>query len=420
VADVLHAENYELFTSPGHGGHGGLTILQQLQQQQEAEQKRHSRPQQQTQQKPQNLEIQHWQGSSTDEPLVQLSSPKELGHGADKRVQLRLRQRSPTVNYVDPSNDEIDDEFDDKSDDEVEQSKASRLGRPPRLSNHSKLTGKQRAQTVQPGRGKSTRHQLGEEVQVLYVADGQWYDAVISCRRKADGAYGVYFPESREWGEWAEWVSVDDAATRLRKPVPKLDSERARKRKFTLTLNLVHDSGVADCGKIAARCLPPKMRHKRMKAEAAKSAGGDSPKTPVTPVGTMELAAVKRGPGRPRKNSSGHAPGGTSRSVNKKGTGPTVKRGPGRPRKNAAVPSDSPRASPRPSPRPSPKPVAKPAAAALGELPAHHAAIVSDLEAMGFDKVQSTDAAKATAFSSTMAAVEYLTGGARRRKRTRS
>ena len=47
-------------------------------------------------------------------------------------------------------------------------------------------------------------------MQVLYLTDGSWYDAVISTRRKADMAYGVYFPESAdgEWAEWAEWVTV--------------------------------------------------------------------------------------------------------------------------------------------------------------------------------------------------------------------
>ena len=60
-------------------------------------------------------------------------------------------------------------------------------------------------------------------MQVLYLTDGSWYDAVISTRRKADMAYGVYFPESAdgEWAEWAEWVTVRPPAAHSRRECPQ-------------------------------------------------------------------------------------------------------------------------------------------------------------------------------------------------------
>eukprot|EP01051_Picozoa_sp_SAG22_P005917 SAG22_NODE_367_length_11613_cov_11.955011_8_plen_623_part_00 len=438
VADVMQAENYERFTSPAaeqgggvceDGNQSGTTQLQQP-------------------------------------PPAQPSSPQ---------VVLRLTRNraggdgpsggASRPSYRDAPDHEIDAEFadDDDADSDGEQ-EAGQQVQPelqPGLEPEAEAdvpASEQRARRERkqvdrfqvspaPVALRKTRLQLGDEVQVLYLTDMEWYDAVISSRRKADGAYGVYFPASGDWKEWAEWVSAEDAETRLRKrgggpkaarqpPAAEGNSKHKRGggRRGTPTLELVGSKAIA-------KHVPLKMRHKKLRlmvavaAKDAKSSGAASPKTPtVLAAGGGGLP----GPKAPKSQKGGSSPAAMHKSPRGSTGGQaaavgSVKRKVGRPKGSTnanrmKAQAAATAASPKPgnSPKPSPKaPVISAVAAAAAaaaepvEVPAAHKAIIADLLAMGYDTAQATDAADATAYSSTMAAVDFLSGDARRRKRTR-
>jgi hypothetical protein len=312
-------------------------------------------------------------------------------------------------------------------------------------------------------RAESAALRAGDEVQVLYEADGQWYNAVISARRKTDMAFGIYFPASGDWSAWAEWVTLKAASNRLRKrctsPRPeacghdggsladRADSAMPLKMKYKLQQKIqlharagaktlqgrsVRVGGVGGVGGLAIQRLSPppgsKMRsrtgadrpQKEENPSRTTSRPDDNPSLPEDPAVEVEAKVFTSEADCPRCQGKHVAHTCNFRARNAATKTPAAAAGPPsktptsvRPEKNRVQPDAA-----------APSVNMERGADAAVDSPAADAAVgcaemLGVLEAMGFDKAQCLEAVEQGGCRTAMTAVEYLSGDARRRKRTK-